>query len=105
MAEERIKDARALIRGGRWEFAYYAAGYSVECALKSCLLARMIYTAWVFEDKWKAQDCLSHDFDQLIRLAGLTNEHNDKLSASAAGGGEFVANWDIVSRWKVASRY
>jgi HEPN domain-containing protein len=39
MAEERIKDARALIRGKRWEFAYYAAGYSIECALKSCVLA------------------------------------------------------------------
>ena len=42
---------RALIRGKRWGFAYYVAGYSIECHLKSCLLARMIYTAKVFNEK------------------------------------------------------
>ncbi|NJR43126.1 MAG: HEPN domain-containing protein, partial [Akkermansiaceae bacterium] len=41
LAEERVRDAEALLAGGRWEFAYYSAGYAVECALKSCLLARM----------------------------------------------------------------
>lgn len=51
MAEERIKDARALIRGKRWGFAYYVAGYSIECALKSCILARMIHTATIFDEK------------------------------------------------------
>jgi hypothetical protein len=53
MANERIKDTKALIDGKRWEFAYYAAGYAVECALKSCVLARMIYTGWVFDDDVK----------------------------------------------------
>lgn len=53
MTEERIKDAKVLIRGKRWEFAYYTAGYAVECALKSCLLARMVQTGWVFDEKTK----------------------------------------------------
>src|SRR5438094_8433199 len=90
MAEERIKDAKALLDGGRWEFAYYAAGYAVECALKSCLLARMIHTAWVFQEKWDARECRVHDFGKLIDLAGLRDELNAKLAASAAaapGGG------------------
>jgi len=39
MAEERLRDAKALLDGQRWEFAYYSAGYAVECALKSCVLA------------------------------------------------------------------
>ena len=42
LAEERILDAKALLDGKRWELAYYTAGYAVECALKSCLLARMV---------------------------------------------------------------
>jgi len=84
MAEERIKDAKALLDGGRWEFAYYTAGYAVECALKACLLARMIHTAWVFEEKWEAKDCLTHDFAKLIHLAGMRDELNNKLAASAA---------------------
>ena len=113
MAEERVKDAKALLDGGRWEFAYYAAGYAIECALKSCILARMIYTAWVFEEKWKAQECLTHDPDELVRLAGLIPERNAKLAASAAAaaaaggppGGAFTVNWGIVVLWKVESRY
>jgi HEPN domain len=105
MAEERIKDARALLRGKRWEFAYYVAGYSVECALKSCVLARMIHTAWVFEEKWNARDCLTHNFDDLIQLAGLTNELNARRRASAASRDSFVSNWGTVVAWKPESRY
>jgi hypothetical protein len=101
MAEERILDAKALLDGGRWEFAYYAAGYAVECGLKSCILARMIHTAWVFEEKWKAQDCLTHDFAELVKLAGLNTELNAMLAASLA----FVANWGTALLWKVTTRY
>ena len=107
MANERIKDAKALINGKRWEFAYYAAGYAVECALKSCLLARMIYTGWVFDDdvKKKVDDCRTHEFLKLIQIAGLWDELNNALKTSLAAGREFVTNWDTVKLWKVTSRY
>jgi hypothetical protein len=112
MAEERLQDAKALLDGQRWEFAYYTAGYAVECALKSCLLARMIYTAWVFEEKWEAKQCLTHDFKKLIDLAGLNTELANQLAASAAaavaGGppaGPFGHYWGTVLQWKVESRY
>lgn len=105
MAEERLKDAKALIDGGRWEFAYYAAGYAVECALKSCILARMIHTGWVFEEKWEAKSCLTHDFGRLVHLAGLTIELNAAQEASAAAGREFAGNWTTAKQWTVASRY
>jgi hypothetical protein len=105
MAEERIKDAKALIRGKRWEFAYYTAGYSIECAPKSCVLARMIHTAWVFEDKWDARKCLTHDFNVLVRLAGLDNELVARRTASGAAGDLFNHNWDTVLKWDVTSRY
>jgi hypothetical protein len=111
MAQERILDAKALLDGGRWEFAYYAAGYAVECALKSCLLARMVYTAWVFQEKWEARVCLTHDFGKLVDLAGMRDELNNKLKASAAvaaagsPGGAFVGHWGTVLQWTVESRY
>jgi HEPN domain-containing protein len=112
MAEERVKDAKALLDGGRWEFAYYAAGYAVECALKACLLARMIHTAWVFQEKWDAKQCLTHEFEKLIDLAGLRVELNNKLAASAAAapaggprGGAFTVYWGKSVLWKVESRY
>jgi hypothetical protein len=105
MAEERIKDAKALIRGKRWEFAYYAAGYSIECALKSCILARMVHMAWVFEERWNAADCRVHDFGKLVQLAGLTNELNLRRAASAASNDLFDRNWGTVAAWKPESRY
>jgi hypothetical protein len=105
MALMRLRDANVLIRGGRWEFAYYVSGYAVECALKACLLTRMIHTAWVFEERWRASDCLTHDLAELIRLAGLTDALNARLAASAASGDSFRLNWPIALRWGPASRY
>jgi hypothetical protein len=106
LTEERIKDAASLIKGHRWEFAYYAAGYAVECALKSCLLARMVNTGWIFDEETKKiEDCRTHDFSKLIGIAGLRDELNETLKQSAAGGGEFASNWNTVSSWKVTSRY
>src|SRR5262245_37008333 len=93
MAEERLLDAKTLIEGGRWEFAYYAAGYAVECGLKSCILARMIHTAWVFEEKWDAKVCLEHRFGKLVVLAGLMDQLNAALKESAAADRRFATNW------------
>ncbi len=101
LAEERIQDAKALLDGQRWSFAYYVAGYAVESALKSCVLARMIYTGWVFQEKWKAQECLTHDFGELIVLAGLTSELNATLATNPA----FVSFWNTVLLWDVSDRY
>jgi HEPN domain-containing protein len=81
MTAHRLQDAKALLGRKRWEFAYYAAGYAVECALKSCILARMIYTGWVFEEKWDAKECRSHEIKKLIHLAGMEGELNKKLKA------------------------
>ncbi len=106
MAEERIKDAKALIDGGRADFAYYVAGYAVECALKSCILSRMIHTGWVFKEDVKSLDeCRKHEFKKLIQIAGLADDLNAKLKASASAKDGFVENWDTVNEWTVTSRY
>ena len=105
MALERLLDAEALLREGRWSFAYYVAGYAVECALKSCVLARMIHTGGVFIDNKISEHCLTHDFEQLIRSAGLTQELNVQLKASVATDGVFTSHWNSVLQWKETSRY
>jgi hypothetical protein len=103
---ERIQDAAALIAGGRWSFADYVSGYAVECALKSCILSRMVHTGWVFEPKVKIDDVLTHDFGKLIDIAALRDELNARLASSAAvTGGAFAANWGTVMRWSVTTRY
>ena len=110
MAEVRLADAKVLLDGGRWEFAYYAAGYAVECGLKSCVLSRMIITGIVFEEKWDGRRWLpdefrTHELEKLVELAGLKDQRNADLQASAEAGNDFRKNWETVMRWTVFSRY
>jgi hypothetical protein len=104
LAAERILDAKALIDAGGWAYGYYVAGYAVECGLKSCLLARMVHTGWVFQDKVRIDECLTHDFMRLVQIAGMQDLLNTRLRESAAAGDDFVGNWDIVTKWKVTDR-
>jgi HEPN domain-containing protein len=107
MSEERIKDAKVLIEGARWEFAYYVAGYAVECALKACMLSRIIHTGWIFDDDAKKtiEACRTHEFTRLIQMANLRDELNNRLAQSANVGDAFNANWKTVEKWTVDSRY
>jgi len=110
MAEERLKDAKALLGGGRWAFAYYVAGYAVECALKACLLKRMVITGWLFDENPKKvkeylDDCRTHDFKKLIRIAGMQDDLDQMLASGPAGGRAFQGNWQVVNLWTVTSRY
>ncbi len=103
LTEARVLDARVLLEGGRWEFAYYTAGYAIECALKACLLTRMIHTGWVFTGKpsKKVEECQTHNLPVLIDIAGLTDELDRKLKVDT----EFRSHWGVVESWTVVSRY
>ncbi len=105
MADERIKDARALIRGKRWAFAYYVAGYSIECTLKSCVLSRMIHSGLVFRADWTKLDCRVHDLNKLVERADLTQELHNRLQASSTSRDPFLSNWTTVLLWDETSRY
>ncbi len=106
LAEERIKDAKALIGAARWEFAYYAAGYAVECALKSCVLARMVHTGWVFDEAVKnASECRTHEFLKLMQIADIQQDLDIRLKQSVADGDAFDDNWRVAKAWNVVSRY
>jgi len=37
LAEERVRDAEALLKAGQWSGAYYLAGFAVEFGLKACI--------------------------------------------------------------------
>jgi hypothetical protein len=79
--------------------AYYLAGYAVECALKACIAKET--RRHQFPDKKKVDLSHSHDLLQLIRVAGLEDEHHDRLRIDP----EFETNWEIVKRWSEQSRY
>ncbi len=94
-------DAQALLAAGRWAAAYYLAGYAVECALKSCVLAHIIRTGVIFEDKRYAERCWTHNLEELVKLANLEKEWGLARGADPILEGY----WTIVRDWSETSRY
>lgn len=99
---ERIEDARELLAASRWSGAYYLAGYSLECALKSCILTYIAnHPEIIFKNKGYSTSCWTHDLKNLVPLAGLKDER-DKATAANLNLG---MNWQIAKDWDESYRY
>jgi hypothetical protein len=101
LSDERIADAGALLASTQWAGAYYMAGYALECALKSCVLAYIDRTGIIFEDKKYAQNCWTHDIEDLVRHSGLAIERDRAAGVNIALG----RNWLTAKDWSETSRY
>ena len=101
LSDERIEDARALLAASQGPGAYYLAGYALECALKSCVLAFIDRTGIIFEDKKYAEKCWTHDIEDLVRQAGLTVERDKAVGTNIKLG----QHWLIAKDWSESSRY
>jgi hypothetical protein len=99
LAEERVRDANALLNAGQWSGAYYLAGYAVECGLKACV-ARLT-NLHDFPDKDLAQRCYTHKIETLVEVAGLAIQRKTDATANPALG----ANWLVVKDWDEKARY
>jgi HEPN domain-containing protein len=99
LAEVRVKEAEALLAAGRWDGAYYLAGYAVECGLKACIAK--LTKAEDFPDKKFAADCFTHDIEQLVRLAGL----KPAIDAETKADPQLALNWGVVKDWSESRRY
>lgn len=100
LAEERLREARALLRVRCWSGAYYLAGYAVECGLKACIIKYLMTTDQFPERKFSEQ-CWTHELERLVLLAGL----KAKRDVDAAADPSLNANWRTVKDWSEACRY
>ena len=101
LSTERIDEAEVLLAASKWSGAYYLAGYSLECALKSCVLAYIERTGIIFQDKKYAEKCWTHNLEELFRQAGLLEELGTAIESNINLG----KNWLIAKDWSEASRY
>ncbi len=101
LCAERIEDVRVLLAAKQWPAAYYLAGYALECALKSCVLAYIDRTGIIFEDKKYAHKCWTHDVEDLVRQAALSIERDKATGSNPA----LSQNWLIAKDWSESSRY
>lgn len=99
LAEERVRDAEALLNVGQWSGAYYLVGYAVECGLKACI-AKMI-NQHEFPDKELAQRCYTHKIQALVEVAELVLQRDTDVAANPTLG----ANWLVVKDWDEKARY
>ncbi len=76
-------------------------GYSLECALKSCVLAYVERTGIIFVDKKFAQRCWTHDTEELVRQSDLATRRGVDIQNNPI----LSQNWLIAKDWNESSRY
>ena len=98
LAIERLSDAAALLKAGRYACAYYIAGYAVECALKACIARK------TNQDDFPPREAARyyvHDIPRLLDGAGL----GPALEQEAGQHANFKTYWAAVKDWTEESRY
>lgn len=99
LAEERARDAEALLNAGRWSGAYYLAGYAIECGLKACIAK--LTQQHDFPDQKFVNSSFTHKIEELVRLAGLGLQRETDVKAKPLLG----SNWQIIKDWNEVTRY
>ena len=100
LADVRIDEAVVLSAQGKYDSAYYLAGYAVECGFKACIAK--LTNQHDFAPKPKSiHDYYSHEIEKLVKTAGLTAQRD----ADAAADPDLDANWGAVKDWTEESRY
>lgn len=82
-----------------YDTACYLAGYTVEYALKARICDHL--DVEIYPEREYDEVFLTHHFDRLIFLGGLSKKLKDHCEKSF----EFNENWDIISSWDVDWRY
>jgi len=100
MAEQRQEEAKTLLDQGRWNGAYYLAGYAVELALKACIIKTLLATD-AFSDKEFSKNCYTHAVVKLVGLAKLEGARKTAMDADP----DLLANWALARDWSEEKRY
>ena len=99
LSKVRLKEARALLKAGMADGAYYLAGYAVECALKACIAKET--KRYEFPEKERVFSSYSHKLQDLVKVAGL----EQALAAVVRTSTEFRTNWQVAKSWSEQTRY
>jgi HEPN domain len=100
IADVRIDEALVLFAQGKYDGAYYLAGYAVECGLKACIAK--LTNQYDFAPKPKfIHDHYSHEIEKLVKTAGLTAQRD----ADAATDPDLQAKRGVVKDWTEETRY
>ena len=120
LADNKLKVAEYLVRGGFFDDAYYLGGYSFELLLKAKICKTLLIPDFFDFDESKNRklrvskvrkqrenvDNLYkpykvHDYVQLLILSGIYIEFSNKIETDK----DFGADWSVISIWDEGLRY
>lgn len=95
----RLEEVKALYEKGFYDGAKYLSGYVIETALKAriCKVLESDYP----DSGEISRSFLTHKFDILIRLAGLSKAWDNESNTNI----EFKINWSVATGWSESERY
>jgi len=95
----RLEEVKVLYEKGLYDGANYLSGYVVETALKArvCKILESDYP----DSGEISRSFLTHKFDTLVRLAGLSKALDRESNTNTI----FKTNWSIATGWSEAERY
>lgn len=99
LAQLRLDEAVVLLAAGKYDGAYYLAGYAVECAIKACI-ARLA-NQYDFPPNNTKNSHYTHNLRTLVETAKLTNDLTVDSNANSA----LKKNWAQALGWDEGSRY
>jgi len=100
LAAVRLEEAKILLDAGKWDGAYYLAGYAIELALKACIIKTLMATD-AFPEKKFSDRCYTHDIGGLVTLADMMTVW---LTATTTDS-KLSGNWGIAKEWSEQKRY
>jgi hypothetical protein len=109
LAAERFTDAECLFANGRYDAAYYMAGYTVELLIKSKVCKNLgieDFFDFANRNKFKNNDTITrpfkaHDLEQLLILSGIYTDFQEQLIKNK----DFKIAWSIIEVWSENCRY
>jgi hypothetical protein len=107
-AWSKLEDAECLFEGGRYDAAFYLAGYTIELLLKALICKNLgIEDFFNFEDserKYLSREAYRpfkvHDYEQLITLSGYYASFKIEKQNE-----DFLHHWSLVNPWSENYRY
>ena len=100
IAELRLKEAKTLYKAGLYDGTVYLCGYAVEAALKARICRHLQMKEYLDSGDMKGI-FLSHDFDRLLLLSGLSN----KINLANKKNAKLFQHWSILTSWTPEARY
>lgn len=97
LAKARIKSVNILIKAKDWDMAGYLMGYVFECYLKAAVCSTLKidkYPDDIKKDDQMRAFFLSHSFDRLVLISGMTRIFQ---GGTNKGASEILNNWSLFS--------